>query len=299
MPDGFTAETLLTLHRDGLTLSARHFGDRGAPLAVVLHGFPDTPHSFDGLIPTLLDAGYQVLAPWLRGYTHGSAVRSARYDVLAAAADITAWREELGAPPAHLIGHDWGAFVALVLAKQAPAQWVSLTMLAIPPFGDGFLPALLPLLPRQMMMSFYIPIMQAGASHRLLTRADAAFVRALWRRWSPGWEFSQADFAPTAAVFTDPLLAWAATRYYRSMLALHRSATREFHRLLTAPAAPLPTLVLAGARDGALSAKLQRLVAEGAGAAHAELPECGHFLHAEDPAGVAARLLPHLAAAAH
>ncbi|GAB4586107.1 alpha/beta fold hydrolase [Nocardia sp. IFM 10818] len=287
-------ESTRTLERDGLVLTARHAGSPEAPLVLLLHGFPDTPHSWDGLIPLLLDAGYQVLAPWLRGYTPGSAARDARYDLLAVSADIAAWHRELGAPPAHLVGHDWGAFVAQVLAKQQPRQWLSQTLLAIPPFGDGFAPQALRYLPRQMMLSFYIPIVQSGASPRLLARDEAAFVRSLWRRWSPGWDFTDAEFAPTAGVFTDPARAWAATRYYRSLFTIHRRRTREFFEVLLAPPAPLPTLTLAGARDGALSAGLQRALSARAGATHAELPGCGHFLHAERPAAVAEHLLPHL-----
>ncbi|WP_282783652.1 alpha/beta hydrolase [Nocardia sp. CC201C] len=290
-------ESTLTLRRDGLELSARHAGPDNAPLVLLLHGFPDTPHTWDGVIPALVDNGFQVLAPWLRGYTPGSAARSARYDLMAVSADIAAWYHALGAPRTHLVGHDWGAFVALVLAKQYPRQWLSLSVLAIPPFGGGFAGRSLPLLPRQLLMSSYIPLMQSGASPRLLVRDDAAFVRRLWRRWSPGWDFSETQFAPTARVFTDPLLAWAATRYYRSLVTVHRSATRDFHRLLLAPLPALPTLALAGARDGALSADLQRVLAERAGVTHAELPDCGHFLHAERPDAVAAQLLPHLRAA--
>lgn len=286
-----------TLRRDGLTLSARHVGPAEAPLVLLLHGFPDTPHSFDPLIPALLEAGYQVLAPWLRGYTPESADRRARYDLMAVSADIAAWHRELGSPPAHLVGHDWGAFAATILAKQSPPQWLSLTLLAIPPFGDGMPAAALRYLPRQTLLSSYIPVMQSGASPRLLTRDHAAFVRALWRRWSPGWAFTDTEFAPTAAVFTDPLMAWSATRYYRSLFTVHRAATREFQRLLVAPWPALPTLALAGARDGCLSPDLQRVLAERAGATHASIAEAGHFLHAERPGEVAAHLLPHLRAA--
>ncbi|WP_067537446.1 alpha/beta fold hydrolase [Nocardia crassostreae] len=281
----FTVSTR-TLRRDGLVLTARHAGPVDAPLVVLLHGFPDTPHSWDGLIPLLLDAGYQVRAPWLRGYTSDSAQPGARYDLLAVSADIDAWHRELGSPPAHLVGHDWGAFAAQVLAKQHPQQWLSLTLPAISPFGDGFAPQALRYLPRQTLLSFYIPIVQSGAAPRLLARNQAAFVRTLWRRWSPGWFFTDTEFAPTAAVFTDPARAWAATRYYRSLFTPHRPATRDFFRVLMAPPSELPTLTLAGARDGALSAR--------AGATHAELPDCGHFLHAERPTAVAEHLLPHL-----
>ncbi|WP_067821533.1 alpha/beta fold hydrolase [Nocardia inohanensis] len=298
MTSADTEARVRTLRRDGLVLSARHFGPDDAPLVLLLHGFPDTPHSFDGLIPALLEAGYQVLAPWLRGYTRASADRRARYDLMAVSADIAAWHRELGSPPAHLVGHDWGAFAAIVLAKQAPRQWLSLTLLAIPPFGDGMPAAALRYLPRQLLMSSYIPVMQSGASPRLLTRSGAAFVRGLWRRWSPGWAFTDTEFAPTAAVFTDPGRAWAATRYYRSLFTVHRRASREFQRLLVASQPALPILALAGARDGCLSPDLQRVLAERAGATHAALAQAGHFLHAERPAEVVAYLLPHLRAAA-
>ncbi|WP_327139623.1 alpha/beta fold hydrolase [Nocardia sp. NBC_01327] len=294
MTSAASGESALELRRDGMVLSARHFGADDGPLVMLLHGFPDTPHSWDALIPALVDAGYQVLTPWLRGYTRDSAVRGARYDLMAVAEDIAAWHRALGGPPTHLVGHDWGAFAATILAKQHPRQWLSLTLLAIPPFGGGFAPGAARYLPRQTVMSSYIPVMQSGASPRLLTRDGAAFVRRLWRRWSPGWEFTDAQFAPTAQVFTDPETAWAATRYYRSLFTIHRAPTREFHRLLLSAPAPIPTLALSGRRDGCMSPDLQRVLAAAAGVSTAQIPDSGHFLHAEQPAAVAENLLPHL-----
>ncbi|AYF75748.1 alpha/beta hydrolase [Nocardia yunnanensis] len=294
---GDLTDSTLRLARDGLTLTARRAGAVDAPLVLLLHGFPDTPHSWDGVIPALVAAGYQVAAPWLRGYTPASAARTARYDLMAVAADVAAWAHEIGAPRTHLVGHDWGAFAAMLLAKQQPERWQSLSLLAIPPFGGGVAAGLWRHLPRQALLSSYIPVMQSGYSPALLTRRDAAFVRALWRRWSPGWDFGDDQFAPAAAVFTDPLMAWATTRYYRSLVTPWRGPTREFRRWLMAPPAPLPTLALAGARDGCLSPPLHRLLSQHAGAQHVQLPECGHFLQAERPDAVAETLLAHLRAA--
>ncbi|MFB8000848.1 alpha/beta fold hydrolase [Nocardia sp. NPDC056000] len=294
MTSADTGESALELRRDGLLLSARQFGEADAPLVMLLHGFPDSPHSWDGLIPLLVDSGFQVLTPWLRGYTPESARRHARYDLMAVADDIAAWHRALGGPPTHLVGHDWGAFAAMVLSKRQPRQWLSLTQLAIPPFGAGFPAAAARQLPRQTVMSSYIPVMQSGASHRLLTRHDAAFVRRLWRRWSPGWDFTDAEFAPTATVFTDPATARAATRYYRSLFTVHRAPTRRFHRVLMAAPAPIPTLALSGARDGCMSPPMQLALARSAGVDAAQIPDAGHFLHAEQPAAVAEHLLPHL-----
>ncbi|MFE3027007.1 alpha/beta fold hydrolase [Nocardia tengchongensis] len=287
----------LTLHRDGLELSARLVGPADGPLVIALHGFPDTPHTWDGLVPHLVGAGFRVLMPWLRGYTPGSVARAARYDLMAVSADVAAWHAELGGPRAHVVGHDWGAFVAMILAKQDPGRWESLTLLAIPPFGGGVATGLWRHLPRQAVMSAYIPVMQSGSSPRLLTRRGAAMVRGLWRRWSPGWEFTEDEFAHARAVFTDPGMAWATTRYYRSLFTVARRPTREFSDILMAPGAPLPTLALAGLTDGCMSPDLQRVLAEHAGVQHAQLSGCGHFLQAEQPEAVAALLVPHLVAA--
>ena len=38
------------------------------PLVVLLHGWPDTPHTWDHQLAALARAGFRVAAPWLRGY---------------------------------------------------------------------------------------------------------------------------------------------------------------------------------------------------------------------------------------
>ncbi|WP_054813728.1 alpha/beta fold hydrolase [Nocardia arizonensis] len=287
----------LTLRRDGLNLSARRHGDADAPPILLVHGFPDTPHSFASLTAQLVAAGFQVLTPWLRGYTVGSYDRAARYDIGAAAADLAAWHEHLGFGPAHLVGHDWGAIAAMYLAKTDSARWRSLSLLAIPPIGgSGGARAALPYLARQTVMSAYMGLMQSAAAPALLARSDAALVRAIWSRWSPGMAVTDALFEPVRAVFTDRRLAWAATRYYRAAFAANRAETREFYRVLTGPAADLPTLALAGADDGCVHPSLQRAMARELGVESAHVPGAGHFLHAERPGAVAELLLTHLRA---
>ncbi len=43
-------------------------GEQSRPLAVLVHGFPDTPHTWRHLGPELAADGYRVVAPWLPGY---------------------------------------------------------------------------------------------------------------------------------------------------------------------------------------------------------------------------------------
>ena len=301
-------EQALELRRDGLILSASLYGDDKAPLVVLLHGFPDTPYSWDQLVPRLVSAGYRVLTPWLRGYTLGSANRSARYDLIAVADDIEAWRQHLLADQVHLVGHDWGAAVAMVLAGAESAgttpravRWASISLLAVPPMPQGSQwRALLPHLPQQLRLSSYMPVMQASASHWLLSRNNAEYVRRIWQRWSPGWAFSDQDFAPARLVFSDPKLAWASTRYYRNLFTVHRAHTRAAFRRMAQPFR-VPTLALAGEQDGCMSPDTHRIIADAPasrGPLRAiQLPDCGHFLHAEQPEQVASLLLEHFAAA--
>ena len=71
------------MQRDGLLLRAEHWGSPSDPLIMLVHGFPDTPHSWYGVAEQLVDAGYQVLMPWRRpkaGYGLQFRYQNTRYD---------------------------------------------------------------------------------------------------------------------------------------------------------------------------------------------------------------------------
>lgn len=286
----------LQLHRDGLVLDGLLDGPEQGPLVMLVHGFPDTPHGWDDLVPALLAAGYRVFRPWLRGYTPGSARAGARYDLLAVAADLVAWRDSLGGS-AHLVGHDWGAIAAMTAVAGDPRHWLSLSLLAIPPLQRperGWR-----LLPRQAWQSSYMLLLQSGLSPWLIRQRDCAYLHHLWRQWSPDWAFTEAQFAPVRQAFASPAVACAATRYYRSLFTLQRRPTRAFMATLRRPLA-VPTLALAGARDGCMHAGLLSQLIDPrlfpAGVRTAVLPGCGHFLQAERPQAVLDELLVHLRA---
>lgn len=288
----------LQLHRDGLVLEGLMDGPEQAPLIMLAHGFPDTPHGWDAVVPGLVAAGYRVFRPWLRGYTPGSARRDARYDLVAVADDLAAWRDSLGGS-AHLVGHDWGAVASMTAVAGGAGGWLSLSVLAIPPLqrlerGGALLPV-------QGRQSAYMLLLQSEIAPWLIRQRDCAYLRRLWRRWSPGWAFAESEFAPVRRAFAAPEVARAATRYYRSLFTPHRAATREFFARLRQPL-PVPTLALAGARDGCLHAGLLARIVEPrlfpAGVRTAVLDGCGHFLQAERPQAVLDELLAHLQATA-
>src|SRR5713101_7410361 len=81
------------------------------PLALCLHGFPDTAHTWRHLLPRLADAGFHAVAPFLRGYAPTSVPEEGHYDTGTLALDACELHQALGGTEdAVIIGHDWGAF---------------------------------------------------------------------------------------------------------------------------------------------------------------------------------------------
>ena len=99
---------------NGLKLGVLTCGDNG-PLALCLHGFPDSAHTFRHLLPELADAGFRAVAPWLRGYDPSDIPSNGDFSINALAMDTNALHEALnGDRDAVLIGHDWGAMTSYV-----------------------------------------------------------------------------------------------------------------------------------------------------------------------------------------
>jgi pimeloyl-ACP methyl ester carboxylesterase len=94
------------------------------PLALCLHGFPDSAHTWRHLLPALAEAGFHAVAPFLRGYAPIRVPDDACYSIGALVADVVALHQALdGDGQAVLIGHDWGAEAAYGAATFAPDRW--------------------------------------------------------------------------------------------------------------------------------------------------------------------------------
>jgi pimeloyl-ACP methyl ester carboxylesterase len=85
----------------------------GKKLALCLHGFPELNYSWRHQIPLLVEMGYKVWAPNLRGYGGSSkpeGVDDYRLNILVQ--DVAALIDASGAEEVTLIAHDWGAIIA-------------------------------------------------------------------------------------------------------------------------------------------------------------------------------------------
>jgi pimeloyl-ACP methyl ester carboxylesterase len=264
-----------TVTASGLKFGVLTCGEAG-PLALCLHGFPDCAQTFRHLLPSLADAGFRAVAPWLRGYEPTGIPATGDYSLNALAADANALHEVLGGDgEAVLIGHDWGAMTSYVAGTEAPDRWRRMVTMAVPPpktASAAFMNY------RQLKRSFYIFLFQTGLAP-IVGMNDLAFIDGLWSDWSPGYDGS-ADLEGVKQSLRNPDNLMAAIGYYRAMFDPHGTPSSSGHQQ--------PTLYLHGDQDGAFGV-------EGVAGAHDELPAgsrveivagTGHFLHLEKPAEV-------------
>ncbi|MEA2399016.1 MAG: hypothetical protein QOK25_2572, partial [Thermoleophilaceae bacterium] len=280
----------LRLRVGELTLAALAWGQADAPLALCLHGYPDTPWTWRHLGPRLAERGWRVVAPYSRGYAPSDLAPDGGYELGALARDVVGLHRVLGGDGrAVLIGHDWGAATAYLVAAQHPELFRRIVTLAVPPMQllaalarhPGRLPRELPLLLRQLRLSWYMFFhLLPGISERTMPR----LIPWLWHSWSPGYPAPE-EVRRVLEALDRPARRTAALRYYRALLLpWRRQATYAGERswLLRSPRAPL--LYLHGEKDGCMGAEVARRAAETlpAGSAFELIPGVGHFPQLED-----------------
>ncbi|MCW2777393.1 MAG: alpha/beta hydrolase [Frankiales bacterium] len=269
--------TPLTVSANDLSFGALSWGSPGDPLALLVHGYPDTAWTWRHLGPRLAARGWHAVAPFTRGY--GPTDLAASYRAADLAQDVLALHAALGGDDrAVLVGHDWGAVTAYAVTAVAPDRFRHVVTLAVPPV-QALLPPLPPLLlARQLRLSWYFAFNQLPGAERTL----GTVVPRLWRDWSPGYDGTDDVARVLASLDTLPRRR-AALQYYRDNLG--RGVAEGFR---TTPGAPF--LYLHGDRDGCMQADLGERHADRfpPGSRFVRVPDVGHFLHLEDPERVGA-----------
>jgi pimeloyl-ACP methyl ester carboxylesterase len=123
--------------RSGLTFTTDVAGPTDGPLVLLLHGFPESRHSWRAALPALADAGYRAVAPDQRGYSPSARpdpadLSSYTFDKLVGDAIEIAAAVGHERKRFHLVGHDWGGQVAWGVADKVPGRLASLTILSRP-----------------------------------------------------------------------------------------------------------------------------------------------------------------------
>lgn len=99
---------------------------------ILLHGFPDTRRLWRHQVQALTEAGFTVLTPDMRGYGQSDKPSDvASYSLLTIVSDVAAVLEDAGLAEAHVVGHDWGAATAWLMASLMPEKVRSLSVLSV------------------------------------------------------------------------------------------------------------------------------------------------------------------------
>ncbi|MEZ0229339.1 MAG: alpha/beta fold hydrolase [Planctomycetota bacterium] len=274
-----------TISANGLQFSYLAAGPEDGPLALLLHGFPDTAYSWSDVLPRLAERGLRAVAPFMRGYHPTAVPASGDYSVLTLGRDAVALIEALGRERAIVIGHDWGAYAAYAAASLRPDRVSKLVTVAIPH-------------PRVVRPRYLTPRRIYRARHFFdLRRPRAAAwlgrpgsLETIYRRWSPTWAFPPAELDAIRACFAVPAAVDAALGYYRALPLL--GPDKQLLAKTT-----VPSLTVYGADDGVADAALFEAARESFMAPHTlvAIPRAGHFVHREQPELFARELLPFLA----
>ena len=237
------------------------------PLVVMLHGFPDTPHTWDEVRPAIAAEGYRVVTPFLRGYAP-TQIPERDTDAKTQGKDVLALIDALGEHSAIVVGHDWGASAAHAAAALQPDKIRKLVTVGIPHPAS-----IKPSLGLLWSIRHFVTLRLPGAVKRFANN-DFEMVDTLTRRWSPTWEFTPDDLDAVKNAFAAPGCLNAAIGYYRAI-------TPKIPAWLAKPL-PMPTLSFAGADDPNLPVEAYEAARRWySGDYRVVVLPGGHFLHRE------------------
>jgi pimeloyl-ACP methyl ester carboxylesterase len=275
---------------NGFGFSALTAGPAGGRPVVFLHGFPQTSWSWHHQLDAVAAAGYRALAFDQRGYCAGARPPAvADYHVDELVSDVLAVADAGEMERFDLVGHDWGAVVAWVVAARHPGRVRTLTAVSVPhpaafaatlTGGDG----------DQAERSAYIEVFrQVGVAERALLGEDGSGdgLRAM---------FAASGMAPGAdevdvfvEAMREPGALTAALNWYRAMSA---------EAFADVGAISVPTMYVWSTQDIALG----RTAAEATAAwvtgpyRFEVLPGVSHWIPEAAPDDLNRLLLEHLAA---
>jgi len=239
------------IETNGIKLHVVQAGPKSGIPVVLLHGFPEFWYGWRKQIPALAEAGCRVIVPDQRGYNLSDKPEGIKnYHIDELVKDIIGLIDALGYEKVNLVGHDWGAGVAWELANKHPDRLHKLGIMNVP---------------------------HPAVMYRFLTR-DIEQIRRSWYvfffqlPWIPEAGFRANDWRSAVGAlrgtsnmssFTNEDVvkykeAWSQPEAMTSMINWYRALVRHMPKLPEDPRIKVPTLMMWGMKDFALSHRMAR-----------------------------------------
>src|SRR5215207_5081050 len=270
---------------NGIQLHTVMAGPQSGPPVVLLHGFPENWRCWIRQIPALAAAGCRVIIPDQRGYNLSDKPKGIKaYAVDTLVDDITGLIRALDYEKVNLVGHDWGAAVAWMLAIRHPGMLHRLGILNVP--HPAVMKRFLQRDLEQMRRSLYALFFQLPWLPEFTLRIGNWSVAARGMRGSgkPN-AFTEGDIEKYKE-------AWSQPGAMTAMLNWYRAAARYRPEITTDMRVSVRTLILWGVNDVALSRRMARPSLDYCDDGHLIfLPDATHWVQHEEADDVNRHLL--------
>ena len=123
--------TQRTIKANGISLNVAEQGE--GPMVLLCHGFPESWYSWRHQLEALAAAGYQAVAPDMRGYGKSDKPEAIdQYTIFHMIGDLIGVLDAFEAKSAIIVGHDWGAGIAWHAARLRPDRFRAAAILSVP-----------------------------------------------------------------------------------------------------------------------------------------------------------------------
>lgn len=249
----------------------------GPDVVVLLHGFPDSHLVWRKQIPALVEAGYRVIAPDLRGFGDSDMPANVSdYELEHLVADLAGLLDALGIERVRLVGHDWGAVWGWAFCIAHPQRVVRYVAMSVGHPGAYARGGVV-----QKLKGYYVLLMQ------LRGVAEFVFRAAGWRFFRLMTGFHD-EFDQWKRDMARPGRLTAALNVYRANLALLLVRERAH--------VAVPVMGVWSSGDIALAEKQMVISREYVDAAwrYERIDGASHWLQLDVPEKVNALLLDYL-----
>jgi pimeloyl-ACP methyl ester carboxylesterase len=174
-----TEATMTRVTVGDFVFDVRVAGPKSGTPVILLHGFPETSYEWRSQLTALAKAGYRAIAPDQRGYSPRARPKAVSdYAIMLLAQDVVGIADAMGVDRFHLVGHDWGAAVAWVVARLSAARVLTVSPISVP-HPDAFKLVLADQSSCQYTASSYFDLFTTPEATNSMISADAGFLRTV------------------------------------------------------------------------------------------------------------------------